>query len=165
MSISSPRKGRSADGFTTGSGYILLAVGASGFIACACAVGAVGAVGGDELAGILIPIALALFFAAVFALGVVLTAAGRAQQRKSAFILTQGIPLIARVVDARRTGNEEGDVPMYSLSLEVDAPSGKYITTTNRFLAEHEVARLLDQEVRVRVHPDERGEVVIDDVQ
>lgn len=158
MSPRTPRTGRSAESFSTGSGYILLFVGALGFVPSVARVFA-----GGDVSDVVICAALALFSAALFALGVVLTRAGRAAEKRAASILAEGEVRTARVVDAQRTGMAEGEVPIFCLTLELDGESGPYKTTTNRLIDSHDVARLLDQEVQVRVAPDNRLDVVIDD--
>lgn len=153
-----PRTGRSAEGFTTGSGYIFLFVGAACFIPAV-----VGLVNGGELSDMLIGGAIALLGVALFWLGFVLARAGRASEKRAAFIRAEGVVRTARVVDAQRTGMSEGDVPIYCLNLELDGESGPYKATTNRLIEEHAVARLLEHEVQVRVAPDNRLDVIFDD--
>lgn len=154
----SPRTGRNAGGFTTGAGWVLVGVGAL----CLSA-GIATAAGGDEIVEVVIAVAVALVGAALLAVGVLLTISGRAKQRKAAWIRSHGVALTARVVDAQHTGMAEGDVPIYRLSLELNGPDGPYTVTTNRIIPEHEVGLLLHKEVRVRAHPVNRLEVVIED--
>lgn len=152
---SPPKTGRHAEGFLAGVGYILVAVGAL------AALGAGGSIfGGGDVVGMIL---LTLVGLALLGIGVPIMLAGRAIQKTAAYVRAHGAVHVARVVGAERTGMEEGDVPVYALSLEIAAPDGVYTASTNRIIPEHQVALLMHQEVRVRVHPQNPLEVVIDD--
>jgi hypothetical protein len=152
------RAGRGAEGFAAGTGTGLVGVGVLCLI-----VGIVGAARGNDVVDVVTGVGVALVGAVVLAIGVPVTISGRATQKRTAWIQANGIARTARVLDAERTGMEEGDEPIYELRLELDGPGGTYTTTTRRIIPEHQLALLINKEVRVRVHPENRSEVVIED--
>ncbi len=100
---------------------------------------------------------------AVLAAGVVVSLRARARGERAAWLRTSGLSLTARVVDAQRTGTSVNEVPVYRFVLQVAGPRGPYRATFDRLAPEHEVAKVMGQEVRVRAHPDRLDEVILED--
>jgi hypothetical protein len=99
----------------------------------------------------------------LLALGVAIASRARRRGRRAAWLRIHGIPLSARVVEARPTGTTVNDVPLYRFALTVDGPDGPYPAAFKRLVREHEVAALLGEEVRVRADPNALSDVILED--
>lgn len=87
----------------------------------------------------------------------------RAKAKRAAWLRTNGLSLPARIVNAERTGTEINDVPVYRFVLEVAGPRGPYRASFDKLAPEHEVARALGAEVRVRADPQKLEDVLLED--
>lgn len=138
------------------------ALGFSGVIALIAAVVALIASGFDEneLAGSAIPLFIGV---ALTTVGIVIVIRARGKAKHAAWLRTHGLSLTARIVNVDRTGTEINDVPLYRFILQVAGPQGPYQASFNKLAPEHEVARVLGQEVRVRANPERLDDVVLED--
>ncbi len=101
-------------------------------------------------AGVMIPV------------GALLVRRGIRKGRHAAYLRLRGIPLEARIVDADRTGVEIGDIPVFRLVLEVSGPRGTYTAMVDEVLPPERVSAAIGSLVRVRAHPDQQDDVLIE---
>jgi hypothetical protein len=152
---------RAAGQAGTVSGMLGLGLGLTGAIVLAASIGMVVLTDrtADDLIGAGICGVIGLFLTVLGVGGIV--ASSRAK-RRAAWLRTNGLSLLARVVDTELTGTSVNDVPLHRLRLRVAAPQGAYDAALEMLLPEHEVARLLGQDVRVRVAPDDPTDVMFE---
>jgi len=98
----------------------------------------------------------------MIAIGLVLALRASSKARRAAWLRIHGRSLAARVVDAQVTGMRVNNVPVYRLGLDVADPNGPYRATIRKLLLEHEVTLLLGREVRVRVDPARRDDLILE---
>jgi hypothetical protein len=96
-------------------------------------------------------------------IGLVLVVRARAKGKHAAWLRTNGVSLVARVVDAQRTGTLINDVPVYRFILQVNGPQGPYPASFDKLTPEHQVATLMGREVRVRANPQRLAEVILEE--
>ena len=94
---------------------------------------------------------------------VLMVVRARAKAKHAAWLRTNGLSLTARIVNAERTGTLINDVPVYRFILHVAGPQGPYQASFDKLAPEHEVARVLGQEVRVRANPGQLDDVILED--
>jgi hypothetical protein len=114
----------------------------------------------ETFVGGLISGALGLIFLVI---GIVLVMRARAKAKQAGWLRLHGLSLSARIVGASRTGTEINDVPVMRFQLQVVGPQGPYQATFDKLAPEHEVAMIIGREVRIRAHPQQLSEVVLED--
>lgn len=96
-------------------------------------------------------------------IGFVLVVRARAKGKHAAWLRTNGVSLVARVVDAQPTGTLINKVPVYRFTLQVSGPQGPYPASFDKLTPEHQVAMLMAREVRVRANPQKLAEVILEE--
>jgi hypothetical protein len=98
-----------------------------------------------------------------FAVGVAVALQGRARGKHAAWVRLNGVPLAARVVDARWTGVRINGLPLFRFELKVAGPQGSYEASFRKLVRRQQAFRLVGQEVRVRANPAKLDDVVQED--
>lgn len=98
-------------------------------------------------------------------IGVLLVRRGLRKGSHAKWLRANGIPRSAEVIDAERTGAEIGDIPLFSLILQVETPTGKYRTSVVELLPPEKVELAIGSRVRVLVSPRDPKDVWLDDVE
>jgi len=95
--------------------------------------------------------------------GVVAVAAARAKAKKTAWLRTNGLSLVARVVNVEQTGTMINNVPVFRFILQVQGPHGPYAASFTKLVPVHQVASIMGQQIRVRANPQQLSEVILED--
>lgn len=96
----------------------------------------------------------------VFAVGVALVLRGRSRGKHAAWLRLNGVPLAARVVEARWTGVRINGVPLFRFDVQVAGPQGSYAASFRKLVPSRQAAALVGQPVRVRANPRKLDDVV-----
>lgn len=99
----------------------------------------------------------------LFSVGVALIVRARGKSKRAAWLRLHGLSLTARIVGADRTGTEINDVPLMRFQLQVAGPHGPYVASFTKLVPPHEVAMIIGKEVRVRAHPQQLSEVILEE--
>ncbi len=92
-------------------------------------------------------------------IGLPLIRRGLKKGNHAAWLRAKGQPRCALVVDAQRTGAEVGDIPLFSLTLEIESPGGSYRAHVIELLPPENVQLAIGSRVRVLVSPRDRNDV------
>ncbi|MCA9642298.1 MAG: hypothetical protein KC492_16465, partial [Myxococcales bacterium] len=97
--------------------------------------------------------------------GLLLVRRGLRKGNHAKWLRANGEVCSAAVIDAQRTGAEVGDIPLFSLTLEVEGATGKYKASVIALLPPETVALAVGSRVRVLVSPRDPKDVWLDAVE
>lgn len=96
-------------------------------------------------------------------LGALFTLLGVHKWKRVGFLTEHGKRLSGRVVKIEGTNARVGQIPIYSLTVELAGTSGPYQAQVQKTLHAHEAASIMGQELRVLVHPTNPTDLILDE--